>query len=122
MTVFNIPYKDVNRFSRLIIDYIEKNKKIKPFINHFPDIDNFGKQIDEKKTHQIDRLLLIDVLESQNASLDLSDLSSKNIKLLAKENTFTVTTGHQLCLFTGPIYFIYKIISVINLIEKFSHF
>jgi len=118
LTVFNIPYKDVNRFSRLIIDYIEKNKKIKPFINHFPDIDNFGKQIDEKKTHQIDRLLLIDVLESQNASLDLSDLSSKNIKLLAKENTFTVTTGHQLCLFTGPIYFIYKIISVINLIEK----
>ncbi len=118
MTVFNIPYKDVNRFSRLIIDYIEKDKKIKPFINHFPDIDNFEKQIDEKKSHQIDRLLLIDVLDSQNTNLVLSNSSIKNIELLAQENTFTVTTGHQVCLFTGPVYFIYKIISAINLAEK----
>ena len=34
-----------------------------------------------------------------------------NIDLLISENTFTITTGHQLCLMTGPLYFIYKIIS-----------
>ena len=31
------------------------------------------------------------------------------------DNTYTVCTGHQLSLLTGPIYFIYKIISTINL-------
>ncbi|MEM7185166.1 MAG: bacillithiol biosynthesis cysteine-adding enzyme BshC, partial [Bacteroidota bacterium] len=37
---------------------------------------------------------------------------------LAQPNTFTVTTGHQLNLFTGPLYFLYKIFSVINLAEQ----
>ena len=33
------------------------------------------------------------------------------------KNTYTVTTGHQLNIFTGPLYFIYKIFSTINLTE-----
>ena len=41
-----------------------------------------------------------------------------NIDLLISENTFTITTGHQLCLMTGPLYFIYKIVSTINLCIK----
>ena len=41
-----------------------------------------------------------------------------NIQSIAQENTFTVATGHQLCLFIGPLYFIYKIISTLNLSEK----
>src|SRR5699024_1121789 len=38
----------------------------------------------------------------------------ENIESLKQANTFTVTTGHQLNIFTGPLYFIYKIITVIN--------
>ena len=38
-----------------------------------------------------------------------------NIKLLADNKTFTITTGHQLNIFTGPLYFIYKIVTAINL-------
>ncbi|TDA74551.1 bacillithiol biosynthesis BshC, partial [Halomonas marinisediminis] len=47
-----------------------------------------------------------------------SELTQKNIQLLKEENTFTVTTGHQLNLFTGPLYFLYKIVSTINLCEQ----
>ena len=36
-------------------------------------------------------------------------LIQNNIKSLKLEQTFTVTTGHQLCLFTGPLFFLYKI-------------
>jgi bacillithiol biosynthesis cysteine-adding enzyme BshC len=34
---------------------------------------------------------------------------------LAGKETYTITTGHQLNLFTGPLYFLYKIVSTINL-------
>ncbi|MFB6306660.1 MAG: bacillithiol biosynthesis cysteine-adding enzyme BshC, partial [Flavobacteriales bacterium] len=38
----------------------------------------------------------------------------QKLALIEQENTYTITTGHQLCLFTGPLYFIYKIVTTIN--------
>jgi bacillithiol biosynthesis cysteine-adding enzyme BshC len=42
-------------------------------------------------------------------------LVNDNVNLLLKENTFTVTTAHQPNIFTGPLYFIYKIVHAIQL-------
>ena len=118
MKISEISYQETKKFSNLVLDYLEKDEKLKPFINHFPTLENFEKQITEKKTHSTDRVVLIDVLNKQNASLSLSEKSKLNIESLKENSTFTVTTGHQLCLFTGPLYFIYKIISTINLAEQ----
>ena len=118
MKVSEISYQETNKFSNLVLDYLKKDEKLKPFINHFPTLENFEKQITEKKTHSIDRVVLVDILNKQNTSLSLSEKSKLNIESLKKNSTFTVTTGHQLCLFTGPLYFIYKIISTINLAEQ----
>ena len=118
MKVSEISYQEANKFSSLVLDYLKKDEKLKPFINHFSAIENFEKQISEKKNHSIDRVVLFDVLNNQNASLSLSKKSKSNIENLKENSTFTVTTGHQLCLFTGPLYFIYKIISTINLVEQ----
>ena len=50
----------------------------------------------------------------------------ENIKKLKFSNTFTITTGHQLCLFTGPIFFIIKILQAIKICKdlenKFSDY
>tara|TARA_B110000967_G_scaffold124866_1_gene127628 strand:+ start:712 stop:2253 length:1542 start_codon:yes stop_codon:yes gene_type:complete len=118
LKVSKISYQETNKFSNLILDYLKKDGKLKSFINHFPTLDNFDKQITEKKKHPIDRVVLVDVLKKQNIRLSLSEKSKFNIKSLKKDSTFTVTTGHQICLFTGPLYFIYKIISTINLAEQ----
>ncbi len=40
-----------------------------------------------------------------------------NVALLNNDNSYVVTTGHQLCLFGGPQYFIHKIVSVIKLCQ-----
>ena len=118
MEISKISYQKTNKFSNLVLSYIAKNEKLLPFVNHFPTISKFKNQLTEKKNHSIDRGVLVKVLKEQNFNFPLTDASNRNIDLLQSEETFTVTTGHQLCLFTGPLYFIYKIISTINLAEQ----
>jgi len=113
-----ISYQDTKLFSTLVVDYLNENEEVSSFINHFPTVESFKKQIEEKKKSDTNRSVLVDVLKHQNSTFALSDKSTTNLDLLKLKNTFTITTGHQLCLFTGPLYFIYKIISTINLTEE----
>jgi len=115
---YKIPYSKTKQFSNLVIDYLSNDEKLKPFISNFPNIDSFEKQIFEKQNYPVNREVLVSVLKEQNKEFNLTEISNNNIDLLSYEDSFTVTTGHQLCLFTGPLYFMYKIISIINLVEK----
>lgn len=120
MSIQTLSYKDTGYFSKLICDYLEENEQLKPFYNHFPTLEAFQAQMDEKqkKIPLQTRLLLAKRILYQYGAHTLSQSTLANIDLLKEENTFTVTTGHQLNLFTGPLYFLYKIFSVINLTER----
>ncbi len=122
MKVTQIPFQKTGFFSKTMVDYLEKKPKIHPFYNNFPDFKGFSKQILQKQTSFSDsfRLVLADALKNQYKSFELSEKTATNISLLKEKNTFTITTGHQLNLFTGPLYFLYKIISAINLAEELS--
>ncbi len=109
-----IPYTQTTYFSKLILDYISGDATLKNFYSADPKIDSFAKAIENKAKQPINRKLLVEVIEQQYKNSNC-ELPALNCQLLLNENTFTVTTGHQLCLFTGPLYFIYKIISTINL-------
>jgi len=105
-------------FSSLVYDYLSRNDKVKEFYNFFPDKSGYMEAINEIKKYSFNRELLVAEINSASASVkNTSNQSQVNAELLLKSNTYTVTTGHQLCLFTGPLYFIYKIFSVINLCE-----
>jgi len=118
----DISFKDTHFFSKTMIDYLEKKESIQPFYTNFPDISGFYNQIEEKqKTFRLQsRFTLVNALESQYKEVNTSEKTSENIEALKQQNTFTITTGHQLNLFTGPLYFLYKIISTINLCEELS--
>jgi len=122
MNITHIPFKKTGFFSKTMLDYLEKNEAIQPFYNNFPHISGFHNQIEEKqKLFRLQsRLVLVDALKSQYKNFNISKKTSEYIEILKKQNTFTVTTGHQLNLFTGPLYFLYKIISTINLCEELS--
>lgn len=116
-----INYSDTNSFSDTLINYIAGNKKLSPFYGHAPSPEAFAKQIAEKKKCKIDRKLLADELSKQY--IDLLEDSEKvkdNIDKLKSDNTFTITTGHQLNIFTGPLYFIFKIVSTIKLCQDLA--
>ncbi|ANW96339.1 bacillithiol biosynthesis cysteine-adding enzyme BshC [Wenyingzhuangia fucanilytica] len=120
MDSIQIPYQDTGYFSKIMLDYLEEKESIQPFYHRFPSIDNFEAQIQEKaKSFPVEnRKVLVSALEQQYQGLTISDLSQQNINHLVLPNTFTITTGHQLNLFSGPLYFLYKIISVINLCKE----
>ena len=112
-----IPFRDTNYFSSLICDYLDQKSELHPFYNRFPTLENFGDQIREKKASFSDqnRKVLVDALLKQYHGFSVSESTQSNIESLTQNTTFTVTTGHQLNLFTGPLYFLYKIVSTINL-------
>ena len=111
-----ISYQDSGYFTPIIVDYLNQEPKLRQFYNRFPVIENFEAQVDEKRANYTgNRMLLAATLEKQYAGLATSEPTRKNIASLRNDNSFTVTTGHQLNLFTGPLYFLYKIVSAINL-------
>jgi bacillithiol biosynthesis cysteine-adding enzyme BshC len=109
-----ISYQETHAFSKLVLDYVNDNPFLKPFYSFRPDLAGL-KQAFEARNFQGNRKELVDVLTAQYQLTKTNSAVKHNISLLAQENTFTVTTGHQLNLFTGPLYFIYKIVTTINL-------
>ena len=63
---------------------------------------------------QSKRKILVEALHKQYEHLNPDDRTRTQIDVLLAPNTVTITTGHQLNLFTGPLYFWYKILDVIN--------
>lgn len=120
MQTQHIPLQETGRFSQLICDYLSQKKDLQDFYSQYPDLENFQEAMDRKRVHfsKDTRSVLADVLQEQYAAVEMTKAVSNNLELLAKENTFTITTGHQLCLMTGPLYFIYKIVSTINLCKQ----
>lgn len=119
----NISYKETGLFSKVLIDYVDGDSKLKPFYEYTPSLKSFSEVVKKMEKYEYPRKVLVDSLKeyyNRNAPAMASDATLKNIQKLEDKNCFTVTTGQQLCLFTGPLYFIFKIITVINLAEKLN--
>lgn len=114
-----IDYQDTKSFSKLLLDYLDNKEGLQPFYKNRPDLNGFANQLEEKKFPY--RPELKEALVKQYKEYKNSEKSIKSIELLTEENTFTVTTGHQLNLFTGPLYFIFKIVSTIKLAEQLKN-
>jgi bacillithiol biosynthesis cysteine-adding enzyme BshC len=120
MSVTHIPFAATGYFSKLICDYLDKKPELSQFYGNFPDLEGFKNQIQSKKIafSAASRNLLVDALKNQYENTAVSEHTNQNIASLSDSNTFTVTTGHQLNIFTGPLYFLYKIVTAINLAER----
>ena len=124
MLLQKIPFRSTLAFTEFFLKYIERNTSLESFYGRFPTLANFKEQRNEKsKSFPFsNRQLLVRVLQRQYANMPaLAPEVKNNIQSLLKENCFTVTTGHQLSIFTGPLYFIYKIATVISTCRQLKH-
>ncbi|HXR82545.1 MAG TPA: bacillithiol biosynthesis BshC, partial [Saprospiraceae bacterium] len=101
MQLDKIALADTHAFIPFFLDYIEQKDSLKPYYNRFPLLENFAGQIAEKSLFPAEnREVVATALQDQYDGFQLSARVAENILLLKNKTTFTVTTGHQLNIFT----------------------
>jgi len=118
MNYIPVDYNEITELSKRDLAFINQDERLHEFVGRWASEAAFQQAIEQKKKHQIDRKLLVKVLQEQYSNTETSLLTNQNIESLLSEDTFTVITAHQPSLFTGPLYYIYKIASIIKLSLK----
>ena len=119
--VQNFTFEQTNAFSKIIIDYINNDERLSEFVTDFPSINDIEKIIETKQKESIDRKLLVQTIFQQYQHIEIDETFSKQIHALEDKQTFCIVTAHQLNIFGGPLYYIYKIaqtIATCNLLQK----
>ncbi len=120
MEILKKPFQEVPQFSSKDTAYATAHPNLRPFYKYEVSLDSFSQVIQDKQQQAISRVTLVSSLEEQYASIPTSEKVKENIQSLAHDHTFTVITAHQPSLFTGPLYYIFKIISAIRLSEDLN--
>jgi len=115
----HIAYQQTNYFSKIVCDYLDESENLKPLYQHPANVDGIKAAIQQKQGFN-NRKLLVDYFNKEYSGV-ASQQQQSNIELLASETCFTITTAHQPNIFTGPFYFIYKILHAIKLAEDLSN-
>lgn len=120
MQVFKFHRSDTGMFKEQQIALVYEQERYLPFITNSFSVKSIEEQIVKKgrKYAAEQRELISTVLQEQYVGIDTDEKVDENLELLGDPNTFTITTGHQLSLFTGPLYFVIKILHAIKLCEE----
>ncbi len=114
-TFIELPYRETGFFSKTVEAYASGDDRLRPFYKHPVSREGVAAAIRARQSYPIDRQLLVATLEEQYKGLPQSAAVTEHIRLLGNENTFTVCTAHQPAIFTGNLFFIYKILHTIRL-------
>ncbi len=120
MHIYRKPFKEVPQFSTKDVAYATADGRLQAFYKYPVQIDAFASVIADKAKDNTDRSLLVSELKAQFAQLPKNARVDQQLERLLEPPTFTVITAHQPCLFTGPLYFIYKICSTIHLANQLN--
>ena len=119
-TTAKLPYGQTGYYSTIINDYIQAAETLRPFYAHPVSSEGLQASIEARRRSPVDRKVLVDTLRDQYRDVASSEAVTRNIDRLLEETTFTVVTAHQPALFTGTLYFIYKILHTVRLTERLA--
>ena len=104
-------------FPKIVSDYIDDNHTLDVLKVPSNKLSTFESAFKSRHLDTDKRQLLAEslLLQYEEQGIELASNSSvkDNVEALRQANSFTVTTGHQLCLFGGPLYFIIKILQTL---------
>lgn len=115
MPAQRIPYAATQRFSPLVLDHVAGDPFLEAFRSFPPTAEGLRQAASARGFDAAARLSLAEALRRQYAGLDTEGPVGRNLQRLAMPDALTVTTGHQLCLFLGPLYVPFKLLNAIRL-------
>ncbi len=101
-------------------DYLKGTASLRPFYQYDLQQIDFSAIAADKSSESIDRELLAQVIREQYDGLALGEAVEQHLTRLAQPDSYTITTGHQLVLFGGPLFTVYKVLTIIKLAEQLS--
>ena len=105
-------------------EFITSEKITIDYLNHANNLKHvFPKHFREPNVRKcnIDRQKIVNKLLGYNRKINAPKRVIQNIESLSQPETYAVITGQQPGLFSGPLYTVYKAISVIVMCEKLSN-
>lgn len=107
---------------RPLIDAYRFNfKEVQEFFQYDPsDPESFEKRYQYLQSRAYPRANVCQALARYNQSIGASQMTMENIERLVDERTVAVVTGQQAGVLTGPLYTIYKALTVVQLANKLS--
>lgn len=112
-----MPIEKTGMFSGLVADYLKGNPALDHLYSVKVHIDGVRDAIRHRQTFATDRANLHQVLSEWYDGI-ATPKQAANIDAVLSDNTFTICTAHQCNLFTGYLYFVYKILHVIRIAEE----
>jgi len=115
----SLSFADIPGQTRLFTDYQQDPLKLSEFypaaVSSYTGVA--GRVSGVLANYKTDRSALCDALDEINKNCGAGEKTFENIALLRRTDCVAVVTGQQAGLFTGPLYTIYKALSVIKMAE-----
>jgi len=109
------PYSNIPQLAKTDLAYATGDPRLRPFYVHEPRLDSFEAAIAAKKAQTINRAAVVAVLREQYTGLPDQTVVQGNMAALAEADTYTIVTAHQPSVLLGPLYFLYKAITTLQL-------
>ena len=113
-----IPYSETGKFTKIVLDYINASDSLRAFYQYPVNLDGIKSAIAERQKFPTNREVLAEQFTNQYNSFEDCDAIKTNIHALLDKSTFTICTAHQPNIFTGHLYFVYKILHTIKLADS----
>ena len=121
MTCRNLSFKEIEGTSKLFLDFLYDFEKVAPYYcADYKNIERFRLNAGKIAGREYHREVLIDILTDQNKAFGIGEQTFANINKLANNRTCVVFTGQQVGVLTGPLYTIYKTLTIVKLAEYLS--